>query len=54
MNRKRKPKGRKNDAGIIFIFLGIGIVIVNIFPANWMLVILSVALVAAGVIITKC
>ncbi len=54
MNRRR-PKGHKsNTYGIVLIFLGIGIVLVNIFPAKWMLVILAAVLVVAGVIITKC
>lgn len=52
---KRRPKGRKsNPYGVVFIFLGIGIVLVNIFPAKWMLVILAAVLVVAGVIISKC
>ncbi|MBQ8209270.1 MAG: hypothetical protein IJZ35_01625 [Clostridia bacterium] len=55
MNRKRRPNGKKNSTfGTIFIFLGIGIVLVNIFPEKWMLVILSAVLVVAGVIISKC
>ena len=54
MNRRR-PKGHKNNTyGLVFIFMGVGIVLVNIFPAKWMLVILAAVLVVAGAIISKC
>ncbi len=55
MNRRKRLNGGKNSHfGSIFIFLGIGIVLVNIFPDKWMLVILAAALVVAGVILSKC
>lgn len=55
MNRKRRPyRNGSCSYGTVFTFLGIGIVLVNIFPDKWMLVILSAMLVAAGVIISKC
>ncbi len=44
-----KRRRRKNfSSGMIFIALGIGVVLVCIFPTKWMLVVLAAALVAAG------
>lgn len=51
MNRKRH---RKSPSGLMFVFFGIGIVLVCVFPVEWMLIILAAMLIAAGVMIMKC
>ena len=44
----------KSPTGFIFVFLGLGIVVACIFPTEWMLIILSAMLIAAGVMLLKC
>lgn len=51
MKRKRH---KKRPSGLIFVFLGIGIVLVCIFPTEWMLVLLAIALIAAGIMLMTC
>lgn len=50
---KRNKKKRPFAAGSAFVFLGVGIVTVCIFPSEWMVVIMAVVLVIAGVTLMK-
>lgn len=50
----KRRRHKKNPSGLIFVFLGLGIVLVCIFPAQWMLVILALTLIAAGIMMMKC
>lgn len=51
MGRKRR---RKSPTGLIFVFMGVGVILVCIFPTEWMLVLMALTLIAAGVMLMKC
>ncbi len=46
---KRRNKKGMIAAGCAFVFLGVGIIVVCIFPSEWMIVILALTLIAAGI-----
>lgn len=50
---KRNKKKRPFAVGSAFVFLGMGIVTVCIFPSEWMVVIMAVVLVVAGIALMK-
>ncbi|MCD7774716.1 MAG: hypothetical protein LUG85_05335 [Clostridiales bacterium] len=51
--KKKNGKSNIGTAGIVCIALGVGIVAVCLFPSKWMVVIVSAALIAAGVMLIK-
>ncbi|MBQ7961641.1 MAG: hypothetical protein IJ289_03500 [Clostridia bacterium] len=50
---KRKRNKCPFTPGSAFVFLGVGIVSVCIFPSQWMVVIMAVILVVAGITLMK-
>lgn len=48
---KRKKNRCPFTPGSAFVFLGVGIVSVCIFPSQWMIVIMAVVLVIAGIVL---
>lgn len=48
-------KKRKNyfSPGLVFVALGLGVVLVCIFPSKWMVVLSAAALIAAGIMLIK-
>lgn len=51
--RVKKKKKCSEPTGIAFVMLGLGIALVCIFPSKWMVIILALALVAAGILLMK-
>lgn len=53
MRNKKKKKKCPDAVDIAFAALGIGIVMVCIFPSRWMVAITALALVVAGIMLIK-
>lgn len=54
MKRKKKKNKKSGAMGIALAALGVGIVMVCIFPSKWMVVITASALIAAGILLSRC
>lgn len=50
---KRNSNKKNCHVGIAFVALGIGIVAVCIFPSEWIVAIIAITLVVAGVMLMK-
>lgn len=50
MRRKKKNKG---SIGVTFCALGVGVIMVCLFPSKWMVIIMALALVMAGAMLMK-
>lgn len=51
---KRKKKKKKScSPGIALVALGVGVVMVCIFPSRWMVTIMACVLVVAGLMLMK-
>lgn len=50
---KKKKKKCSCSPGVAFAALGVGIVMVCIFPSRWMVAIMACALVVAGLMMMK-
>lgn len=49
----KKKKKQSEPTGVAFAALGLGIVLVCLFPSKWMIIIMAIALIVAGVMLMK-